>query len=865
MKEKLTQKITSFLSFVKNIDYVALAKELVFFSKFFVLVIIYLFYGFLRSIGHVIKRIPFLKKPLEPAELFIKKIYNRLVQVFNASQDGDIGSIDLIILATGHLNAKKNRTVITIGGMAIGFGSVIFLLSLGYGVQNLVVSRIARLDEMKQTDVTVGQTSTLYLDDDAINTFSNIENVESVLPLVSVVSKVTYNNSVSDVVAYGVTADFLKESALQPSRGKIFEDGEILSELPQKDQGEVAGAEDERTLGVKMEKKLAEVNYSIYPLVWKAVYERPSENAEVIGYTQRVVGESHAIEVWGNAYSSLLDLPEGVDFFENEYSPWISDDFPIWKKETCAKEDYNCVDGEYLIVKESGLQQIKSGFITENDTAVTRYEVIAETAPIIEEGEIIDEVQFAYKNSSKIPIYSKAESGEKMLQLFTGQETNDSLYSGELLFGESYYDSNGWGAVGKNENGRDVGLWIRAKIPLWRQLDCQDCEELFVSEVDDYDQQIHAYAFIPANSVEIENLSEPTTFEPEIDELSGSVLGEETESAEVASGSGLLSVSDPVSTQLSELEAEPTEITSEDGRIISAVTNDDGTIEWVSIASGSAQAAAREIDELPFADSSQKVALVNRAMLNVLGILENEAVDKKFEVSLSLDNEFFKEEDYQAKSLPTELTIIGVIPEEKTPAFYLPFSDVKNLGVQNYSQLKVVVGNQNDLAEVRREIESLGYKTASVVDTVGRINDLFGTIRILLSVLGLVALSVAALGMFNTLTVSLLEKTREVGLMKAIGMKSSEVKRLFLAESIIIGLLGGIFGLALGVVSGYALSFILSSIAITKGLGFINIVSMPIALATGILLLSFVVGVATGLYPASRATKISALNALRYE
>ena len=69
------------------------------------------------------------------------------------------------------------------------------------------------------------------------------------------------------------------------------------------------------------------------------------------------------------------------------------------------------------------------------------------------------------------------------------------------------------------------------------------------------------------------------------------------------------------------------------------------------------------------------------------------------------------------------------------------------------------------------QVEALGFSTRSVADTVKQIDRLFATARVLLAVLGFVALSIAALGMFNTLTVSLLERTREVGLMKAMGMR----------------------------------------------------------------------------------------------
>ncbi|MBP7740575.1 ABC transporter permease [Candidatus Woesebacteria bacterium] len=854
---KIWKKILALITFLKNVNYKNLFKELMFFSKFFLLVIVYLIHHFIVSVGRKLQKLPFLAKLLKPIKEIIKNIYAKVLKVLNTQTEGEISSLDLITLSTGHLKAKKNRTMITIGGMAIGFGSVIFLLSLGYGVQDLVVSRVARLDEMRQADITVGQATSLSLDDEAIKSFSELSNVESVLPMVSIVSKVTYNNSVSDVVAYGVTKSYLEQSAIQPSKGNIFEDSELSQTSSSLDyQGSVAGAKIERISGAKMNKQLSEINYSIHPLVWKAVKAEPSLNSQVIGYTRRNVGDQQAVEVWGNSYNSILDLPEGVDFFDNNYSPWIKDDFPIWKKEKCEKTNYDCVDGEYILLKDGALQQIKSGFITEDDTTLSRFKIIEDSAPLLAEGEVFEQVEFSFKNNAKFPVYSNPTNSSKMLLLYSAQKTSDTLYSGELVFGDGYNDDLGWGLAGVNKNNKKIGYWVRAKLPLWRELDCQDCNNLFIKEVDDYGNQIEAYAFVPANVVEIESMLEPITF--------GQVLGDATESAETSSESGLLSTTS-ISNSNGIFEPDVTEIVGLDGSLITAVQQDDGSVDWVNVASGSATGSESKITEVSFAENSQKVAVVNQAMLNMLGIPRDEAVGKSFETSLMLDAEFFKNKDYQAKSTPTQLKIIGVIPEEKTPAFYLSFNDVKNLGVENYTQLKVIVKDKNDLKKVRQEIESFGYRTSSVVDTVSRINDLFGTIRLGLSILGLIALSVAALGMFNTLTVSLLEKTREVGLMKAIGMKSNEVKRLFLSESIIIGLLGGILGLISGTVAGYILSFVLSTVSVLKGLGFINLVSIPVVLGAGIITLSFVVGVVTGLYPAHRATKISALNALRYE
>ena len=172
---------------------------------------------------------------------------------------------------------------------------------------------------------------------------------------------------------------------------------------------------------------------------------------------------------------------------------------------------------------------------------------------------------------------------------------------------------------------------------------------------------------------------------------------------------------------------------------------------------------------------------------------------------------------------------------------------------------------KTDLAKIRKQIEAMGYTTRSVADTVAQINSLFATAKTLLLLLGMVALAVAALGMFNTLTVSLLERTREVGLMKAMGMKSSEVKELFLTESMTMGFFGGVLGIVAGFVLGKLLGLILSFFAIFKGVGYIDVSYLPLSFVLVILLLSLIVGLATGIYPAKRATKISALNALRYE
>jgi hypothetical protein len=289
-----------------------------------------------------------------------------------------------------------------------------------------------------------------------------------------------------------------------------------------------------------------------------------------------------------------------------------------------------------------------------------------------------------------------------------------------------------------------------------------------------------------------------------------------------------------------------------------------GTLPLVDLVDESSETTSAQTKVITLAQTGERQAVVNRPVLQVLGITEDEAVGKQFKLTMVIVGELQDSEE-KTVSAPIYYTIVGVIPDEDTPMVYVPFMDLRSLGVMRFSQIKVVVDEASSLTKVRSTIEAMGYGTVSVADTVAQIDNLFSSFRIILAIIGLVALSVAALGMFNTLTVSLLERTREVGLMKAMGMKSLEVRELFLTESVIMGFFGGILGLILGICMGKLLSLTLSTFSLVKGVGFVDVSYVPVSFVFLVVMLSVLIGVLTGYFPARRATKISALNALRYE
>lgn len=629
-------------------------------------------------------------------------LHTRVLSLFDRHDEDTISRIGLIELAFRNMKAKKTRTIVTIGGMTIGIGAIVLLVSIGYGLQQLVITRVARLSEMKQVDITPQPGGTSKITDKTIADVLNISNVKQAMPLIAVVGRVTYQNSISDMAVYGVTADYLTESAIKPIQGKIFASNNTVSLLPfetsmkteRKDSsGEVAGVSTELNQNTRGD-TIRDVDFTLHPGTWTKIRSGPTTESPIIGYTRRVEGTIHGIEVWGGVYDDDAGAVKNPDT-DKQMGKWIKSEFALWEKVPCTPSSHTgCESGGYVPQKDtSGMQSNQEGYIAE--------------------------VNVSYQ-----------------------------------------------------------GVIVRTP----------------------------------------------------------NVLGENTEATDSAAP----------------LTSETTAIGS------------DG-LAWVDIASEAGVVKPPDVKTVTISDKAVKQAVVNKAMIQVLGLKETEAVGKKFSVSFVVVGNLLSGGTEKVESAPSEYTIVGITPDDKTPLFYVPFIDLRSLGIVNFSQMKVIVNNQSDLTKARRQIESMGFVTQSVADTVAQINALFATARAVLALLGFVALSVAALGMFNTLTVSLLERTREVGLMKAMGMKSSEVQELFMTESMIMGFFGGVIGLIAGILLGKLCSLLLSFLSVAKGVGFIDISYVPLSFVILIIGISFVVGIATGIYPARRATQISALNALRYE
>jgi ABC-type antimicrobial peptide transport system permease subunit len=212
-----------------------------------------------------------------------------------------------------------------------------------------------------------------------------------------------------------------------------------------------------------------------------------------------------------------------------------------------------------------------------------------------------------------------------------------------------------------------------------------------------------------------------------------------------------------------------------------------------------------------------------------------------------------------------EFRVVGVSSEEKTAHSLVPIARLEKIDATKYTTLKVKVDNRDNVPRIRKQIENNGFSTEYIGDTVQQISQFFSFFRIILFAFGFIALVVAALGTFNTLTISLLERIKEVGLFKALGMRNRDVYKIFLTEALLIGAAGGILGLTLGIVSGQIINMVLYFLADRAHVERIGIFETPMVFALIVAGFSLVLGFVTGWYPARRAVKIDPLDALRYE
>jgi len=184
---------------------------------------------------------------------------------------------------------------------------------------------------------------------------------------------------------------------------------------------------------------------------------------------------------------------------------------------------------------------------------------------------------------------------------------------------------------------------------------------------------------------------------------------------------------------------------------------------------------------------------------------------------------------------------------------------------RDFQAVTVKVTSPKATQDVEDRIKQMGYGAFSLADALQQAKRAFIILYIVLSLIGSIALAVSSLGIVNTMVMSILERTREIGVMKAIGGSDADIRRIFLVEASAIGLMGGVLGVALGWLVGRIINFGANIYIERQGGTATDLFALPLWLIAGAIGFSWIVSLVAGSYPAGRAAKLEPIQALRHD
>ncbi len=216
-------------------------------------------------------------------------------------------------------------------------------------------------------------------------------------------------------------------------------------------------------------------------------------------------------------------------------------------------------------------------------------------------------------------------------------------------------------------------------------------------------------------------------------------------------------------------------------------------------------------------------------------------------------------EDYNTIYMPLETA---------SELFEWQSGQTNHLKREGYDGLRVLATTVEDVPKVEAALQELGVGTFSAKAQLDGLNSFFLVLQAILGAIGAVALIVASIGIINTMIMSIYERTREIGIMKAVGASNTDVMKIFLGEAATIGILGGAAGVVFGWLTAKVLGLITGFYMSQAGAGAdAQILSfiVPWWLATFAMVFAAVIGVISGIYPALRASRLNPLDALRHD
>lgn len=184
---------------------------------------------------------------------------------------------------------------------------------------------------------------------------------------------------------------------------------------------------------------------------------------------------------------------------------------------------------------------------------------------------------------------------------------------------------------------------------------------------------------------------------------------------------------------------------------------------------------------------------------------------------------------------------------------------------EGWPMLVVALESERDYGPVLAKVEEMGYDTFSFLEQFDEMRKGFLIFDAIIGIIGVIALFVAALGIVNTMVMSIVERTREIGILKALGAEEGQIRLLFLVESGAIGLIGSIGGLLLGYAVSRIISFLSQQWMIRQEVPPLDMFALPVWVCFAAIAFGILISVVAGLYPSARAARVDPVEALRHD
>lgn len=256
--------------------------------------------------------------------------------------------------------------------------------------------------------------------------------------------------------------------------------------------------------------------------------------------------------------------------------------------------------------------------------------------------------------------------------------------------------------------------------------------------------------------------------------------------------------------------------------------------------------------------------ILSTGALKAFGIKDNR-IGETLPVTVNINKDSDPSQEESSRKVTTQqFTIKGIIERGASPIGYIPAGFLEKNGLKNYSEAKVQVTFPEKTTSIRESIEQLGLQTANIQDAIGQVDRIFKVIRSILVAFGLITILITIFGTINTITIQLVEETKQIGFLRIMGIKKEHVGQLFIMQSVILSMVG----VSIGIVCGVILGVISNGVITASTVGNItnentSVYLIPVFPIIIMLALAILLGWVIGLMPARRAIKINPLEAVK--